>query len=174
MSNFILAQISIVLVFVVYRLFFRKKQDLLPLPPGPKPLPLVGNIKDLPPPGVPEFEHWLTFKDKYGPVSSVTVLGQTMVILHDKAAVIELLEKSSLKTSGRPIFFFGAEMCGYGGFMPTMQYNDLYRQHRKFIHQQMGTKILASRFNDVQDIESKRLLLRTLKDPKNFFEHIKT
>ncbi|KAF3074181.1 cytochrome P450 [Trichoderma afarasin] len=174
MSNFILAQISIVLVFVVYRLFFRKKQDLLPLPPGPKPLPLVGNINDLPPPGVPEFEHWLTFKDKYGPVSSVTVLGQTMVILHDKAAVIELLEKSSLKTSGRPVFFFGAEMCGYGGFMPTMQYNDLYRQHRKFIHQQMGTKILASRFNDVQDIESKRLLLRTLKDPKNFFEHIKT
>ncbi|UKZ78143.1 hypothetical protein TrVFT333_005877 [Trichoderma virens FT-333] len=174
MSKLIIAQIIVVLAFVLYRLVFRKKQDLLPLPPGPKPLPIVGNINDLPPPGVPEYEHWLPFKDKYGPVSSVTVLGQTMVILHDRAAVSELLEKSSLKTSGRPVFFFGSEMCGYDGFMPPMQYTDQYRQHRKFIHQQLGTKILASRFNTVQDIESRRFLLRIMNDPQNFFEHIKT
>ncbi|KAL7940940.1 cytochrome P450 [Trichoderma barbatum] len=174
MLNLFIAQAVLVLAFVLYRFFFRKKQDLLPLPPGPKPLPIVGNINDLPPPGVPEFEHWLPFKDKYGPVSSITVLGQTMVLLHDRTAVSELLEKTSLKTSGRPIFFFGSEMCGYDGFMPPMQYTDQYRQHRKFIHQQLGTKTLASRFNEVQDIESKRFLLRIMNDPQNLFEHIKT
>lgn len=37
-----------------------------PLPPGPKPWPVVGNITDLPPSGVREWEFWLQHKDKYG------------------------------------------------------------------------------------------------------------
>lgn len=36
------------------------------LPPGPKGLPLVGNIKDLPPPGLLEAKHWLKHKAVYG------------------------------------------------------------------------------------------------------------
>ncbi|EED14915.1 cytochrome P450, putative [Talaromyces stipitatus ATCC 10500] len=42
------------------------------LHPGPKGLPIVGNIMDLPPKGLPEYQHWLKFKDTYGPISSVT------------------------------------------------------------------------------------------------------
>ena len=41
-----------------------------PLPPGPKGLPLVGNLNDLPPPGVFEAHHWLRLKDIYGTTSS--------------------------------------------------------------------------------------------------------
>ena len=51
-----------------YYLIFRKVSGP-PLPPGPKPLPTVGNVLDLPPKGVPEYQHWLTFKDKYGPLA---------------------------------------------------------------------------------------------------------
>jgi hypothetical protein len=173
MSKLIAAQGIIIALFILYRLFSRKKPTLLPLPPGPKPLPIVGNINDLPPAGVPEYEHWLPFKDKYGPISSVTVLGQTMVILHDKDAVSELLDKTSLKTSARAQLFFATEMCGFGLFLPAMQYDDKFRQHRKFIHQQLGTNALASRFSDIQDIESKRFLLRVMNDPQNYVEHIK-
>jgi hypothetical protein len=36
-----------------------------PLPPGPKPQFLVGNLKDLPKPGQREWEHWLKHKDLY-------------------------------------------------------------------------------------------------------------
>jgi hypothetical protein len=37
-----------------------------PLPPGPKGIPLIGNLNDLPKPGVLEAHHWLGHKDVYG------------------------------------------------------------------------------------------------------------
>lgn len=37
-----------------------------PLPPGPKGLPLVGNLNDLPRPGELEAQHWLEHKKLYG------------------------------------------------------------------------------------------------------------
>lgn len=38
----------------------------LPLPPGPKGVPLLGNINDLPPAGVIESYHWAKHKAIYG------------------------------------------------------------------------------------------------------------
>ncbi|KAK4067389.1 uncharacterized protein Triagg1_7569 [Trichoderma aggressivum f. europaeum] len=174
MSNFVIAQGIIVLIGVlVYSLFFRGKRALLPLPPGPKPLPILGNIRDGPPKGMPDFLHWLTFKDKYGPISSITVLGQTIVLIHDKDAAIELLEKKeSLKTSGRPSYTF-AQMCGYDRYLPQVQYNDDFRLKRKLLHQQIGTKVLASQYTDTQDVEVKRFLLRLLNEPGDLFNHVR-
>lgn len=37
-----------------------------PLPPGPKGLPILGNLNDLPKPGQFEPRHWLKHKDLYG------------------------------------------------------------------------------------------------------------
>ena len=50
-------------------------------------------------------------KEIYGPISSVTVLGQTIVLIHDREMVFELLDKRSVKFSSRPSMFFGSEMC---------------------------------------------------------------
>ena len=44
----------------------RRNAGRPPLPPGPKGLPLVGNINDLPKPGVFESHHWLQHKALYG------------------------------------------------------------------------------------------------------------
>ncbi|UKZ55091.1 hypothetical protein TrVGV298_008908 [Trichoderma virens] len=174
MSDFAIAQGIIILIGVLlYSLFFRKKRGvLLPLPPGPKPIPILGNIRDVPSPKVPEFEHWLTFKDKYGPISSMTVLGKTQIIIHDKEAIIELLEKSSLNTSSRPHMNF-MSLCGYDRWPSVMPYNSRHRLYRKLIHQQLGTNLLSAQYTDIQDVESKRFLLRVLMDPLHLFKHVK-
>ena len=99
-----------------------------PLPPGPRPTPLLGNISDLPPSGTQEWVHWLKFKETYGlilrgmfskthtdngfpgPVSSITVLGQHMIILNDAKSAMELLVKRSSIYSSRAHQVFASEM----------------------------------------------------------------
>ncbi|KAG5991738.1 hypothetical protein E4U52_003372 [Claviceps spartinae] len=143
----------------------------LPLPPGPKGLPIVGNVFDLPPAGIPEYEHWLKHKDAYGSISSISILGTTIIILHSYEAQRELLVKESSKTTARPIFYF-SNMCGLGNLVATS--GPVHRQHRKLMHQQLGTRMLAGRFSGTQDAETKRFLLRVLDNPEGLMEHIKT
>lgn len=62
-----LALLGGVVLFLVYRLVVHfKSAQRPPLPPGPKPKFLVGNLGDLPKPGEQEWVHWLKHKDLYG------------------------------------------------------------------------------------------------------------
>jgi hypothetical protein len=63
----------------------------LPLPPGPKPLPIIGNLLDM-----PKEKEWLTYRawnNQYGDVVCVDVLGQKVVILGSASAVRDLMEQ---------------------------------------------------------------------------------
>lgn len=146
----------------------------LPLPPGPKPKPLIGNLQDLPPPGVQEWVHWTPHKDLYGPISSVTVMGQTIVILSDPQVAIELLEKRSAIYSSRPRMVFGFEMCGWLDFLSSQPYGPRFRSYRKFVHILLGTSQLLDRFGRLQEREVAHCLLRILQSPQNLIKHIRT
>lgn len=43
-----------------------RKRYPLPLPPGPKQKPIIGNLKDLPNPDQQDWMHWLKHKELYG------------------------------------------------------------------------------------------------------------
>lgn len=107
-TNFLVLS-GLLTLYALSRLLRSKKHDL-PLPPGPKGTPLVGNINDLPKPGVPEWQYWLKHKDLYGPISSITVLGQTFIIINDANIAMELLRDRAATNSGRPSMVFGGEM----------------------------------------------------------------
>lgn len=112
-------------VYFVYALLLKSpKRSSFPLPPGPKPLPIVGNLFDLPS-GV-EAEHWakhahlygmflwylqsapsLTVSRKLGPISSVSMFGQTIVIVNSLQTAFNLMEGKSSIYSSRPRSVFG-------------------------------------------------------------------
>lgn len=92
-----------------------------PLPPGPKGIPILGNISDLPKPGMLECHHWLKHKDLYGPISSITVLGQTFVIINDAQIALELLRDRSALHSARPHMVFSSDMYGNNKNTKTAQ-----------------------------------------------------
>ncbi|KAL8928315.1 MAG: hypothetical protein Q9172_000999 [Xanthocarpia lactea] len=158
-------------LLIVRRLL--KQKSNFRLPPGPKPLPIVGNLLDLPPKGIPEFQHWFKHKDTYGPISSITVMGLPLIIFHDKDAAHAVMGKRAQKTSARPQLNF-ATLCGFENFLITHQYNDTYRKHRKMVHQEIGTKGLSAGFQPIQEKEALQFVLQTFNDPDNMMVYLKT
>jgi len=71
--------LGVVAVYLVKALFPSKNANKPPLPPGPKGLPLLGNLNDLPKPGEPEYLHWLKFKDQYGSTSWTIEMSATLL-----------------------------------------------------------------------------------------------
>ncbi|KAH8696732.1 putative cytochrome P450 oxidoreductase OrdA-like protein [Talaromyces proteolyticus] len=161
--------------YLVYKIIFHfKSAKRLPLPPGPKPNLLLGNLNDLPKPGEQEWLHWLKHKDLYGGISSITVMGQPLVILHDVRLAFELLEKRSAKHSSRPKQTFAGEMCGWENSLGLSPYNSRFRALRKNMTKVLGSQVASTRFNPLQEVEAGHFLLRVLNDPENFTEHIRT
>ncbi|KAJ4005762.1 hypothetical protein NW752_011090 [Fusarium irregulare] len=144
-----------------------------PLPPGPKGLPLVGNLSDLPPPGVVEAFHWLKHKDIYGPISSVTVMGQTIVIINDAKLAFDLLNKRSVKHSSRPTQVFAGEMIGWDKSLALSGYNDRFRTHRKNMARIIGSKTAAAQYDALQEAEVSHFLLHVLDHPEKLTDHIR-
>ncbi|KAL2170137.1 hypothetical protein VTG60DRAFT_5159 [Thermothelomyces hinnuleus] len=163
-----------VLYLLIKTVFLRPTSSKLPLPPGPKGLPLVGNVGDLPPKGGLEWQHWLKHKDVYGPISSVTVFGQTIILVHDLEVALELLDKRGARYSSRPRMVFAGEMCGYNERMPFQPYDKTFRHQRKLAGGIIGTNTAVARFHSLIDVEVRRFLVRTLERPDGFMDHLQT
>ncbi|OQE34915.1 hypothetical protein PENCOP_c015G06813 [Penicillium coprophilum] len=157
--------------FIVTTLRGRKRYPL-PLPPGPKQQPIIGNLKDLPTPDQQDWMHWLKHKELYGPISSLTILGRHIIILNDAKLAVQLLEKRSAIHSSRPKNAF-TEMSGWDLVLGALINPDHVRKTRKHLHQEMGSKNSVSRFNDTQVAEVGRFLVRVLDQPDNLQHHIR-
>ncbi|KAH8897936.1 cytochrome protein [Thozetella sp. PMI_491] len=165
---------GLILLYGVKVALTRKKHGGVQLPPGPKPLPLVGNLRDLPPAGARDWEHWAKHKDLYGPISSVTVLGTTLIIINDADIALELMDKRGSKYSARPVMVFGMEMCGWSNALSSQQYTPRFRAYRSRIHKVIGTPSVLSRFYPLQEVEVHRFLLRVLENPAGLLQHIRS
>ncbi|OJD10762.1 hypothetical protein AJ78_08313 [Emergomyces pasteurianus Ep9510] len=171
-TSLILYGLACLFGYFLYQQSTKKGQGKLP--PGPKPHPILGNLKDFPPDGIPEYQHWIKHKDRYGGISSVTVLGMTLVIIHDKEAAHELLEQMSSKTSGRPTMVMANKLCGYESIVLCQSYTPTFVRCRKYLHRELGTKMAAEQFREIQEIEVNRQLVRALNEPEKLLEHFKT
>jgi hypothetical protein len=86
---------AIIAVCYIYR-----RVKLRKLPPGPPPLPLIGNLHQAPKKFI-----WLTFKkwvDQYGPLVSVDFVGTRLILVGDYETARDLLDKRSSIYSSRP------------------------------------------------------------------------
>ncbi|KKK11870.1 hypothetical protein AOCH_005390 [Aspergillus ochraceoroseus] len=161
--------VSLVVLYILKRLLLEKGPSE-PLPPGPKPLPIVGNIRDLPSGDRPDWLHWLKHKDIYGPISTVTVFGQRIIILNEIQLAMELLEKRSAVHSDRPEMPF-ARLCGWADTLAMLGYSKRFNAYRRNIHREIGSKVSVARFTSTQEVEVRRFLLRVLDNPQDLLDH---
>lgn len=103
-------------------------KNLPPLPPSPRRWPVIGNIFDLCPDGQHPGKFYQGHKKRYGketdivlptslidspinsgPLSSLIVVGQPLIIVNDRETAAQLFEKSA-KHSSRPHSIFADEL----------------------------------------------------------------
>ncbi|TQV99455.1 cytochrome P450 oxidoreductase OrdA-like protein [Cordyceps javanica] len=123
--------------------------------------------------GETEFQHWRRHNELYGPLSSITVMGQPIVVIHDRDAARFLLEKRSKSTSSRPHMEFGYNMCGFKNILSVQKFEDSsYVRRRRLIHQHLGTPAASERYKGLQEAQSGKLLQRALESPEQLADHI--
>ncbi|KIM79034.1 hypothetical protein PILCRDRAFT_574370 [Piloderma croceum F 1598] len=140
------------------------KGKQLPLPPGPRTLPFLGNYFDLP----DGEKDWVTYKawgKTYGDVCSVSVGGQTIVVLNSAQAAVDLMVMRSSIYSDRPTLVFGGEMCGWINSTALAPYGDVWRGHRRVMHQFMGTQNMIKPFLPPMREAAHKLVLSILENP---------
>ncbi|KAK7439838.1 hypothetical protein VKT23_017410 [Stygiomarasmius scandens] len=147
--------------FFLYKLFQPKS---LPLPPGPKGWPIVGNAFDMPKSHIwRKFSEW---GDEWGPIMSVNVLGTPFIILSDPMIAEELLGKTGSLYADRPTMEM-ANLTGWDRALSGARYNDRFREYRKLIGRVIGTRGNMTKFHPVEDYQANMFLKRVFTNPED-------
>ena len=117
MYSFINLSLITIIAVLVVRQIDRARRRQASLPPGPKGLPILGNIRDI----ANRQEHlWTTYcqwAQRFGDIFHLNVVGSHTIVLNSHEAITELLEKRSQNYSDRP----GKSLHALAG-IPTHKY----------------------------------------------------
>ncbi|KAI8958464.1 putative cytochrome P450 [Daldinia sp. FL1419] len=149
--------ITVLCLYIIKRIF--KSSSSLPLPPGPRPLPIIGNVHQAP--RSHAWKQFHTWGKEYGPIFHLNMLGQPVIVLSTSAAAHELLARRGATFSDRPRLFLGGELALKGLNTLLMSYDERFRQHQKLENSVLNQKA-ASTYIPFQALESKQLLLDLL------------
>ncbi|OSD02652.1 cytochrome P450 [Trametes coccinea BRFM310] len=166
LSNTVLLCSVVWLVWIFLRI--RKRSS----PPGPAGLPFVGVAFQ-----IPEDKQWLKFHewtDLYGDVVSTTVMGQPTLILGSVRAATDLLDARGSIYSDRPNAIMAGELVGWDrglGYAHGPN-NPRFREFRRLFNQFIGPRACQDpHILTMQEEETRRLMMRFLRDPDNFYRH---
>ena len=135
------------------------------MPPGPTPLPFVGNKHQL-----PKSQPWVQFQKwskLYGPIFTIWIGRKPTVIISDPIIAADLMEKRSTKYSSRPRMVAMGEILWGGASVLVQPYGKEWSIRRKLLHQALTPKALRL-YKPVQSAEASRLCSELLHTPANW------
>ncbi|KAF4599322.1 hypothetical protein EYR40_006414 [Pleurotus pulmonarius] len=172
--NLILSSTVFTLIAVLYlrqRFSKRGTEYTWPLPPGPKRLPFIGNLLDM-----PKHLEWVTFRkwarDLDSDIIHIDLMGNHVIILDSFEAANDLLEKRSSRYSSRTQFTMANELVGWDFNFGFKAYGEDWRQCRKLFHHEFHP--VASRRFQPREIKATNQFLRALLEtPEDYVEHLR-
>ncbi|SJL09788.1 related to cytochrome P450 CYP2 subfamily [Armillaria ostoyae] len=152
-----------------HRLLSSIRRRRLPLPPGPKGLPLIGNLWD-----VPAEYPWLAYAQwaaTYGDVFYLDTPGNPTVVINSAQAAADIFEKRSGNYSDRPDFTM-THLAGWGTSFTFMRYSNWWRKHRRMFHEYFQLRAVPA-YYPVQTKATSVLLQQLLESPDETPHHLR-
>ncbi|GME65473.1 cytochrome p450 [Neofusicoccum parvum] len=168
-SPAVLTALAILVTLGLYRLSHVGRRDPR-LPPGPPTIPVLGNLHLIPITGM--HKDLLAWGEKYGSVFSLKLGPGTMIVLNDRKAVHELLDKRSALYSDRPKDYMAKLVTNLDN-MAHMHNDHIWRAQRKVAAHNLSPRLLDANVAPLQEAEMAILLHDLLRTPNKFFDHIK-
>ncbi|KAJ7463862.1 cytochrome P450 [Mycena galericulata] len=145
----------------------------LPLPPGPRKLPLLGNLFNIP--SRRPWEAYMAWSKLYkSDIIHVDIAGTSVVVLSSLEAVETLLERRSAIYSDRqaaraPML---VELMGWDFVTGLMKYGDEWRTHRRLLKQEFTPKGIV-KHRPSQLAAAHGVLRGFLSAPESFMIHLR-
>ncbi|TFY58716.1 hypothetical protein EVJ58_g6245 [Rhodofomes roseus] len=163
--------LTLVTLVVLYVVQNRQTTSKRHLPPGPRPLPILGNAHQMPSDFAEKvFAQW---KDLYGDVIFLRMFNTPVLVLNSAKAARDLLEKRSTKYSDRPYSIRFIELLGWDASFGLRNYGEMFRRHRRWLQAPFFDKASIAQYLPVQTREAHVLLSNLLVDPDSFVKHVR-
>ncbi|KDQ13798.1 hypothetical protein BOTBODRAFT_360742 [Botryobasidium botryosum FD-172 SS1] len=158
------------LVFVVVLFHWRERHLAnprnLPLPPGPKPEPIIGNARHIPEESWLKFTEW---RDIYGDIVHLNILGTRIVVLSSYEACADLFKKAIY--SDRPRFYVMDRLMKLGQATSLAPYGPALRQHRRLLRSALHQKAVEQ-YQPMQIDRVNWYLSTLILEPDNFLTNL--
>ncbi|KJA15574.1 hypothetical protein HYPSUDRAFT_148882 [Hypholoma sublateritium FD-334 SS-4] len=165
---FALLALALALTALWYR---RKENAASSMPPGPPPLPVIGNLFDIP--RKAEALAYSRLADKYGNMVYMSVLGKNIYLVSSVHILNDLFNKRSANYSDRPYSTMLHKLMDLEWIFAFRSYGNVWREQRKLFHSQFQETV-ASDYMTLQVNSARDLARAILASPEDLIEHLHT
>ncbi|OAL22040.1 hypothetical protein AYO20_11276 [Fonsecaea nubica] len=163
----VLIALTLVFSYPLYRLFQVGRRHPR-MPPGPPTIPILGNAHQIPITGLGrKFKSWA---DVYGPIFSLTIGPTNIIVLSDRRAINNLLEKKGSIYSDRP-FNYVSNFVTHGDHLTLEPQGPSWREKRTVVTRNLNPKSLDEKHWKIQEAEAVIFMNNILKDPSRIFDY---
>ncbi|KAH8813423.1 cytochrome P450 [Flagelloscypha sp. PMI_526] len=161
---------AVVVFLVIYYQYGVSSRHGRHLPPGPKGLPLIGNLHQL-----TRKMLWLklqSWTNIYGPIYYLNLAGQDVLVLGSHEVASDLLVKRSGKYSDRMRSHVAFDLLCGGLAFSLAPYNDFWKRSRRGAHEAMKIQVTPN-YRPIHLSEAYLTIGHLLEHPDDYDGHIR-